>query len=85
MKVDNIITLSSGVNYLLLDELNYDNNKYFFCVKVDESKTKPINEYVFVKEDRKDDRLFATIIKETNIIEKLYSLLILQFKEESEN
>lgn len=83
MKIDNIITLSSGVNYLLLNELKLESDKYFFCVKVSEDKKKPINEYCFVKENIVNGKLFAKVVNENKMIEKLYSLLVNDYQIES--
>lgn len=83
MKVDNVITLSSGVNYLLLEQLEYQKEKYFFCVKVDETKTKPIHDYTFVKESKKDDKIFVTFVKESGLLQTLYTMLTIEYTKES--
>ena len=83
MKVDNVITLSSGINYLLLEQLEYQKEKYFFCVRVDETKTKPIHDYTFVKESKKDDRVFVTFVEESGLLHTLYTMLTKEYCKES--
>ena len=83
MKVDNVITLSSGVNYLLLEQLDYQKEKYFFCVRVDETKKKPIHDYVFVKENKNKDKVFVTFVEESGLLQTLYTMLTTKYSEES--
>lgn len=75
MEVNNLITLNNKDNFLLLEEVLHENCKYFFCVRVNEDKTKPINDYVFLKDNQKS----VTIVKEENLIEKLYDIILKDF------
>lgn len=79
MEVNNLITLNNGDNYLLLEEIKDENNKYFFCVRVDESKTKPVNNYVFVKDESSNNKRSVKIVKENKLIEKLYNIILKNF------
>lgn len=79
MKINNLITLKDNTNYLLLEEIQYENKKYFFCVKVDEEKTKPINDYVFLKEETIHNKESVKIIKDSKLIEILYNIILKNF------
>lgn len=79
MQVNNIITLNNGDNYLLLEEILHENAKYFFCVRVDGKKTKPVNDYVFVKDESIKNKVCVKIIKENKLIEKLYDIILRNF------
>lgn len=79
MKVNDLITLNDNSNYLLLDEIIHDKDKYFFCVKVDEEKTKPINDYVFIKGDSINNQKSVTIIKDNSLIDVLYDIVLKNF------
>ena len=74
MKIDNVITLGNGTNYLLLNELNYRNGKYFFGVEVDQNKHSLIINYVFIKEINKNSKVYAKLVSDNNMTKKLYNL-----------
>ncbi len=63
MKVDNVITLSNGKNYLLLLEDDFMEEDYFLSVLLDE-KNEPTNEYAVFKEVKKNGETFVK--KENN-------------------
>lgn len=79
MEVNNIITLNNGNNYLLLEEIIEENFKYFFCVRVDKEKKKPINDYVFVKDESSNNKVSVKIIEENKLIEKLFNIILKNF------
>lgn len=81
MRIDNVITLSNGTNYLLLDELKYKNGKYFFCIEVDKSKKLPLVNYSFIKEVNKDSRLYACLVNDKKVTSKLYDLLVKNYSQ----
>lgn len=49
MKIDNVITLKDGSNYLLLDKTEYENDTYFYAVKTNEENILT-EDYLFLKE-----------------------------------
>lgn len=79
MEVNNLITLNNKDNFLLLEEVLHEDCKYFFCVRVNEDKTKPVNDYAFLKDDTKDNKKSVTIVKEESLIEKLYDIILKDF------
>ena len=58
MKVDSIITLSNGKNYLLLLEDDFMEEDYFLSVLLDE-KNEPTKEYAVFKEVKKNGETFV--------------------------
>lgn len=79
MKVNNLVTLNNGTSYLLLEEIFHENRKYFFCVKTDNLKTKPINEYAFLEEESIKTLESVKIIKDSKLIEVLYNIILKNF------
>ncbi len=79
MKVNDLITLNNATNYLLLEEIFHENEKYFFCVKTDKEKNKPINEYAFFKEESINNKESIKIIKDNSLIEVLYNIILKNF------
>ncbi len=65
MKVDTVITLASGKEYLLLLEESYKNDSYFLSVLLDDKK-EPTDKYVVLKVIEKDGE--TRVLEEKNLI-----------------
>ena len=51
--VDKIITLSNQKKYLILDETNIDNKKYYLALRLENDK--PTNNYLYFEEMANDN------------------------------
>ena len=79
MKVDTVITLASGKEYLLLLEESYGRDNYFLSVLLDSNK-EPTNEYVVLKEIEQDGT--TRVAREQNpvILQQLYDDYTIQYE-----
>ena len=65
MKVDTVVTLANGKNYLLLLESDIQDEDYFLSVLLDENN-EPTDEYIVLKEINKNGKTYVK--KETKLI-----------------
>lgn len=72
MKVDTVITLASGKEFLLLLEESYKNDNYFLSVLLDDKK-EPTSEYMVLKEI--EDNGETRVLQETDpiILQQLFN------------
>lgn len=62
MEKDTMITLEDGQSYVLLDETEINEKKYFFAVKIDNETQNPTTEYeVFEEEIEDGDTYMVTL------------------------
>ena len=62
MEKDTMITLEDGATYVLLDETEINEKKYFFAVKIDNETQNPTTEYeVFEEEVEDGDTYMVTL------------------------
>ena len=59
--VDKIVELDDNKNYLILDETELNNKKFYFGLRVDE-KDEPTNNYLFFEEFKEENDIFLTPI-----------------------
>jgi len=67
MKIDTIIDLDNNKHYLLLDETMVEDKKYFYAVGIKEDLSAPTEEYVFIEEVRKNDKLYAKMVNDDTL------------------
>ncbi|MGM9834461.1 MAG: hypothetical protein ACI31M_01620 [Bacilli bacterium] len=79
MNMDDIITLKSGLNYLLLDLVEYHDGKYFYSVKVNNEKTKALGIYDFIKVVNEEDNS-VVVVKDNDLKNELYQLISDKYK-----
>lgn len=84
MKVDTVITLASGREYLLLLEESYGNDNYFLSVLLDDKK-EPTDEYVVLKEIEKDGETRVAREKNPVILQQLFDDYSAQYESEYSN
>lgn len=64
MEKDTMITLEDGETYVLLDETEIEENKYFFAVKIDKETTNPTTEYEIFEEEIEDGESYMVTLDE---------------------
>jgi len=64
--VDKIVTLDDNNKYVILDEKQLDQNKYYFGLKLD-AKEEPTNVYLFFEEIVDNGELFLNPVVEDNV------------------
>ena len=79
MKVDTVITLKNGENYLLLLESEETEKDYFLAVLLDE-KNEPTDKYEIFEQKIKDDKILTRKVKDPFLIQTLLE----DFEEQNE-
>lgn len=64
--VDKIVELENNKKYVLLDEKELDNTKYYFGLRLNE-KEEPANNYLFFEELKEGNDTFLTPIEDENV------------------
>ncbi len=78
MNVDDIITLEDNVEYMVLDTALFNNDKYLYCVEIDENEM-PKEEYKYFKEIDENGNLFTEEVEDEDIIEGISALFALNY------
>ena len=81
MKVDTVVTLANGKNYLLLLEDDFMEEDYFLSVGLD-ANNEPNGDYVVLKEIYKDGDTYAQKINNPVILNQLLEDYRLQYEDE---
>ena len=84
MKVDTVITLANGKNYLLLLEDDYMEEDYFLSVLLDKNN-EPTDEYIVLKEIEKDGKTFVKKETDVLILNQLLEDYKIQYQDDYEN
>jgi hypothetical protein len=84
MKVDEIISLANGKNYLLLLNSSLSEENYFLSVLLDD-KEEPTSTYAVLKEVIKDGETYVQKIDDVNILNDLLKDYQLQYDDEYED
>lgn len=71
MKVDNVILLEDNKKYLLLDETELDNKKYFYAVEVTDDKLEPTDNFAFLEEKIANQKVYVSQVQNQDLITSL--------------
>lgn len=64
MEKDTMITLEDGETYVLLDETEINEKKYFFAVKIDNETQNPTTEYEVFEEEVEDGETYMVTLED---------------------
>ena len=64
MEKDTMITLEDGLTYVLLDETEINEKKYFFAVKIDSETQNPTTEYEVFEEEIEDGESYMITLED---------------------
>ena len=73
MNIDDIITLEDNVEYMVLDIVEFNHERYLFCVEID-CEEMPKQEYKYLKEVIEDGTLYTEEVEDPNILETIISM-----------
>jgi hypothetical protein len=74
MKVQDVITLEEGLEYLLLTEIEYEDKNYFLAVAVEDENIY-IEDHFFCTTGHDEEGDFIDEVMDKDLIQKLYVLL----------
>lgn len=73
MEKEDIITLEDNTEYMVLDTALLNQEKYLYCVRIDEEE-KPTSEYKYFKEINENNELFTEEVEGEVVIETITSM-----------
>ena len=71
LKTNTIIKLKNNDSYVILNEVNFENEPYFLVMGVDEKKDVIPSKVLIIKEVTKGDKTFIKIITDQDMIIKV--------------
>ncbi len=75
LKVNTVIKLINKESYVILNEINYENEKYFLVMGVDDNKDVIPAKVLIIKEVLKNNKAFVKIVTDQELIVKLTKIL----------
>lgn len=78
MNKEDIITLEDNIEYMVLDIVELNHNKYLYCVEIDEEEM-PKQEYKYFKEINENGNLFTEEVKDKNIIDTISAMFSINY------
>ncbi len=73
MEEGSVLSLASGKEYLILDVITLKDEKYLYCVQIDEEEM-PTKEYKYFKSRGNDDEVEVEEVKDKEIVNALTTL-----------
>ena len=64
--VDSIVELENGKKYVLLDDKNLNEKKYYFGLRLDD-KEEPTNKFLFFEEIKDNNEVYLLPIEDENV------------------
>ena len=79
-----ILTLDNNKDYLILDIVTFNNNKYVYCVGIDKGEM-PTNEYIYLKVIEDNADLYVAEVNDKKELEAIIALFTTNYLNESTN
>ena len=75
IQINSIITLSNEELYMVLNETNYENNRYFLVMGIDKNKEIISSKVAIFKEEIEQDEVYVSKVVDSKLIIELTKLL----------
>ena len=75
MNIDDIITLDDNKEYLILDIIELNKERFLYCVEIDEEEM-PKQEYKYLKEIIENGEVYTEEVKDKELLEALTALVL---------
>ena len=75
MNIEDIITLDDNKEYLILDIIELNKERFLYCVEIDEEEM-PKQEYKYLKEIIENGEVFTEEVKDKDLLEALTALVL---------
>lgn len=75
IQINSIITLSNEEQYMVLNEINYENNRYFLVMGIDKNKEIISSKVAIFKEEIEQDEVYVSKVVDSKLIIELTKLL----------
>lgn len=85
MMVDSIIDLDDNTHYLLLDETEIENRKFFYAILLTEDCQSPTDKFTFFEEVQKEGELFVQEVEDKQLEDYLITVFTNNYLNSVEN
>ena len=75
IQINSIITLSNEEQYMVLNEANYENNRYFLVMGIDQNKEIISSKVAIFKEEIDQEDVYVSKVEDSKLIIELTKLL----------
>lgn len=75
MNIEDIITLDDNKEYLILDIIELNKERFLYCVEIDEEEM-PKQEYKYLKEIIENGEVYTEEVKDKDLLEALIALVL---------
>lgn len=75
MNIEDIITLDDNKEYLILDIIELNKERFLYCVEIDEEEM-PKQEYKYLKEIIENGEVYTEEVKDKELLEALTALVL---------
>ena len=75
IQINSIITLSNEEQYMVLNEANYENNRYFLVMGIDQNKEIISSKVAIFKEEIDQKDVYVSKVEDSKLIIELTKLL----------
>ena len=75
IQINSIITLSNEEQYMVLNEANYENNRYFLVMGIDQNKEIISSKVAIFKEEIDQEDVYVSKVEDSRLIIELTKLL----------
>lgn len=75
MNIEDIITLDDNKEYLILDIIELNKERFLYCVEIDEEEM-PKQEYKYLKEIIENGEVYTEEVKDKDLLEALTALVL---------
>lgn len=76
MKVEDVITLDNDAKYLLLEEIEYKENKYFFAIGVYDNQEFDYSDYLFFLAGEDEEGEYVEKVENNVVYRDLLTILV---------
>ncbi|MDE5540039.1 MAG: hypothetical protein K2J20_06090, partial [Bacilli bacterium] len=73
MKIEDVITLENGKEYVILDIVMYENEKYLYCIGIDKEE-KPTKEYIYLKGIEENGQFYIEEVDDEKVLKAIIAL-----------
>ena len=84
MNKEDILTLDNNQEYMILDIITFNNNKYVYCVGIDKEEM-PTNEYKYLKVSEDNADIYVEEVKDSKELEAIIALFTTNYLNDSIN
>lgn len=74
-KINHILTLDNGQKFLVINQVIYKNNNYYFVARVTDDESDITGEYRIVEEEERDGEVYLSTVTDNHLIREIAEYL----------